>query len=35
MNGIFDYHDMMTGEKFSSKVIALEGYDFKWLLAKL
>lgn len=35
LDGIFNYHDMMTGEKFASNQINLEGYGFKWLLAKL
>jgi len=35
LSGIFEYHDMMTGENFNSSQISLEGYEFKWLLAKL
>ncbi|MBR1487223.1 MAG: alpha-glucosidase C-terminal domain-containing protein, partial [Synergistaceae bacterium] len=35
IGGIFDYHDMMTGEKFNASEIKLEGYEFKWLLANL
>ena len=37
LDGIFEYCDMITGEKFvnSSNEIKIEGYGFKWLLAKL
>ena len=35
--GLFQYCDMITGEKFSSSSneIKIEGYGFKWLLANL
>ena len=35
LGGFFNYQDMMTGEKFNSNEIKLEGYEFKWILATL
>ncbi|MBQ9419518.1 MAG: hypothetical protein IJU31_03985, partial [Synergistaceae bacterium] len=35
LGGIFDYSDMMTGEKFTGSDIRLDGYEFKWLSANL
>ena len=35
LEGLFEYHDMMTGETFKGDTITLEGFGFLWLLANL
>ena len=33
--GAFEYHNMLTGEKFTGETITLEGFGFLWVIADL